>query len=141
MVDDSIVRGTTQASLVRLLREQGQAAEVHVRITSPPIRWPCFLGIDIPDPEELIAHKQDEEKICESIDADSLGYLAKENLVTAIGQSADHLCLGCFTHSYPIDVQLRFDKFLLERPQNHQTAMVFPREDMIERSATTPEKT
>ena len=141
MVDDSIVRGTTQASLVRLMREQGQAAEVHVRITSPPIRWPCFLGIDIPDPEELIAHEQDEEKICESIDADSLGYLAKENLVTAIGQSADRLCLGCFTHSYPIDVQLRFDKFLLERPQNHQTAMVFPREDMIERSETTPGKT
>ena len=134
MVDDTIVRGTTQASLVRLLREQGEASEVHVRITSPPIRWPCFLGIDIPDPDELIAHNQNEQTICDSIGADSLGYLAAEQLVEAIGQTADHLCLGCFTHSYPIDVQLRFDKFLLERPENLQTAMVFPREDTIDRN-------
>ena len=134
MVDDTIVRGTTQASLVRLLREQGEASEVHVRITSPPIRWPCFLGIDIPDPDELIAHNQNEQTICDSIGADSLGYLPAGQLVEAIGQTADHLCLGCFTHSYPIDVQLRFDKFLLERPENLQTAMVFPREDTIERN-------
>ena len=134
MVDDTIVRGTTQASLVRLLREQGEASEVHVRITSPPIRWPCFLGIDIPDPDELIAHNQNEQTICASIGADSLGYLPAGQLVEAIGQTADHLCLGCFTHSYPIDIQLRFDKFLLERPENLQTAMVFPREDTIERN-------
>ncbi len=126
MVDDSIVRGTNQAHLVRLLREQGRAAEVHVRITAPPIRWPCFLGIDIPDPNELIAHALDVDAICRRIGADSLDYLTHENLVAAIGASRDHLCLGCFTREYPIDVQLAFDKFALERPHDLETAPVFP---------------
>lgn len=133
MVDDTIVRGTTQASLVRLLRDEGGASEVHVRITAPPIRWPCFLGIDIPDPDDLVAHKLDVEQICEDIGADSLGYQSTENLVQAIGRSSDRLCLGCFTHTYPLDVQLTFDKFLLERPENIATAMVFPREATIDR--------
>ncbi len=133
MVDDTIVRGTTQASLVRLLREEGGATEVHVRITAPPIRWPCFLGIDIPDPDDLVAHKLDVEQICKDIGADSLGYQSTENLVQAIGRSSDRLCLGCFTHTYPLDVQLTFDKFLLERPENIATAMVFPREATIDR--------
>ena len=133
MVDDTIVRGTTQASLVRLLRDEGGASEVHVRITAPPIRWPCFLGIDIPDPDDLVAHKLDVQQICIDIGADSLGYQSTENLVEAIGRSSDRLCLGCFTHSYPLDVQLTFDKFLLERPENIATAMVFPSEATIDR--------
>ncbi|MBM4437041.1 MAG: amidophosphoribosyltransferase [Actinobacteria bacterium] len=128
MVDDSIVRGVTQAQLVRLLREQGQAKEVHVRICAPPIRWPCFLGIDIPDPDELIAHKLTPEAICQIIGADSLVYLTVDHLVEAIGHGRDTLCLGCFTRDYPIDVQLAFDKFALERPVNLEMAMVFPRE-------------
>ena len=86
MVDDTIVRGTTQASLVRLLRQEGGASEVHVRITAPPIRWPCFLGIDIPDPDDLIAHKLLVNQICEEIGADSLGYSSTDNLVQAIGR-------------------------------------------------------
>ena len=131
MVDDSIVRGTTQAALVRLLREQGQAAEVHVRITAPPIRWPCFLGIDIPDPGELIAHKQATNAIRQSLGADSLEYLTVDNLVATIGQGRNALCLGCFTHEYPIDVQLTFDKFALERPENLETAPVFPRQASV----------
>ena len=131
MVDDSIVRGTTQTQLVALLREQGEAAEVHVRITSPPIRWPCFLGIDIPDPKELIAHELDPDAIRDQINADSLEYLTTDNLLTAIDRSREHLCLGCFNRDYPIDVQLGFDKFALEQPRGLETAPVFPRQSTL----------
>ncbi len=128
MVDDSIVRGTSQFQLVRLLRERGGAREVHVRITAPPIRWPCFLGIDIPDPDELIAHDRPVEEVCRAIGADSLDYLTIPNLVAATRQTQGELCLGCFTRDYPIDVQLAFDKFELERQTQLQTAPVFPRQ-------------
>ena len=128
MVDDSIVRGTSQFQLVRLLRERGGAREVHVRITAPPIRWPCFLGIDIPDPDELIAHDRPVEEVCRAIGADSLDYLTIPNLVAATHQTQGELCLGCFTRDYPIDVQLAFDKFELERQTQLQTAPVFPRQ-------------
>jgi amidophosphoribosyltransferase len=131
LLDDSIVRGTTQRQLVGMLREVGQAAEVHVRITSPPVRWPCFLGIDIPDPDELIAHDADVETVRRAIGADSLEYLSEENLVTAIGSAADRLCLGCFSREYPIDVQLPLDKLALERPIGLETAMVFPRDGTV----------
>ncbi len=131
MVDDSIVRGTSQPQLVKLMREQGEAREVHVRITAPPIRWPCFLGIDIPNPDELIAHERPVEDVCRAIGADSLEYLTVPNLVSAIGQESDSLCLGCFTRDYPIDVQLSFDKFALERPTDLYTAPVFPRQSAL----------
>ena len=128
LLDDTIVRGTTQEQLVTMLREIGGAAEVHVRITAPPVRWPCFLGIDIPEPDELIAHDLDVEEIRERIGADSLEFLSADNLVAAIDRDADQLCLGCFTREYPIDVQLPLDKFALERPEWMQTTMVFPRD-------------
>ena len=128
MVDDSIVRGTSQFQLVQLLRERGGAREVHVRITAPPIRWPCFLGIDIPDPDELIAHDRPVDEVCRAIGADSLDYLTIPNLVAATRQTQGELCLGCFTRDYPIDVQLAFDKFELERQTQLQTAPVFPRQ-------------
>ena len=131
MVDDSIVRGTSQMQLVKLMRDQGEAREVHVRITAPPIRWPCFLGIDIPDPDELIAHERPVGEICRAIGADSLEYLTVPNLVSAIGQESNSLCLGCFTRDYPIDVQLSFDKFALERPTGLSTAPVFPRQSAL----------
>ena len=135
MVDDSIVRGTSQLQLVKLLREQGEAREVHVRITAPPLRWPCFLGIDIPDPDELIAHGRPVEEVCSAIGADSLEYLTVDNLVSAIGHESSELCLGCFTRNYPIDVQLSFDKFALERPSQLHTAPVFPRQSALFSSA------
>jgi amidophosphoribosyltransferase len=128
LIDDTIVRGTTQEQLVGLLRDVGRAEEVHVRITAPPVRWPCFLGIDIPEPGELIAHDADVEQIRVRIGADSLEYLSVENLVAAIGMASDHLCLGCFTRDYPIDVQLPFGKLVLERPAGLATAGVFPGE-------------
>jgi amidophosphoribosyltransferase len=131
LLDDSIVRGTTQRQLVGMLREVGGASEIHVRITSPPVRWPCFLGIDIPDPDELIAHDADVEEVRQAIGADSLEYLSEENLVAAIGTSADRLCLGCFTRDYPVDVQLPLDKLVLERPTGLETALVFPRDSSM----------
>ena len=131
LLDDTIVRGTTQRQLVGMLRDIGRAREVHVRITAPPIRWPCFLGIDIPDPVELIAHDADTEEVRVRIGADSLEYLSVENLVEAIATGADRLCLGCFTREYPIEVQLPLDKFALERPMGLETALVFPRDTAV----------
>jgi amidophosphoribosyltransferase len=126
LLDDTIVRGTTQQQLVGMLRTIGRAREVHVRITAPPIRWPCFLGIDIPEPGELIAHGADTDEVRLRIGADSLEYLSVENLLAAIASGAERLCLGCFTRQYPIEVQLPLDKFALERPSGLETALVFP---------------
>src|SRR5699024_200779 len=82
VVDDSIVRGNTQRALVRMLREAG-AAEVHVRISSPPVKWPCFYGIDFATRVELVANGLGVDEICRSIGADSLGYVSLDRLVAA----------------------------------------------------------
>ena len=103
VVDDSIVRGNTQRQIVRMLREAG-ASEIHVRISSPPVGWPCFFGIDFPTRAELISSVMDEDAICEWIGADSLGYLSLEDMVAASGQPADSLCLACFNGQYPVPV-------------------------------------
>ncbi|WP_136192999.1 MULTISPECIES: amidophosphoribosyltransferase [Actinomyces] len=101
VVDDSIVRGNTQRALVRMLREAG-AAQVHVRISSPPVLWPCYYGIDFATRAELIATGMSVEEIRDSIGADSLGYLSVDGMVAASGQSGDSLCSACFTGDYPI---------------------------------------
>jgi amidophosphoribosyltransferase len=101
VVDDSIVRGNTQRALVRMLREAG-AAEVHVRISSPPVRWPCFYGIDFATRAELIANGLGVEEVRNSIGADSLGYISEEGMVEATNQPADRLCTACFTGIYPV---------------------------------------
>ena len=106
VVDDSIVRGNTQRALVRMLREAG-AAEVHIRISSPPVLWPCFYGIDFATRAELIATGMSVEEICQSIGADSLGFLSVEGMVAASGQKADELCMACFTGDYPIPPPVR----------------------------------
>ncbi|AMQ18195.1 amidophosphoribosyltransferase [Thermococcus peptonophilus] len=97
LVDDSIVRGTTMRRIVSLLRKAG-AKEVHVRIASPPIRHPCYMGIDIPTRHELIAAFGSVEKVREAIGADSLAYLSVEGLIRAVGKK--DLCLACFTGEY-----------------------------------------
>ncbi|MGN6331601.1 MAG: amidophosphoribosyltransferase [Motilibacteraceae bacterium] len=101
VVDDSIVRGNTQRALVRMLREAG-AAEVHVRISSPPVKWPCFYGIDFASPAELVANGLSVDEICASIGADSLAYVELEDLVAASEQPADNLCKACFDGVYPV---------------------------------------
>ncbi|HEY6423936.1 MAG TPA: amidophosphoribosyltransferase [Pseudonocardiaceae bacterium] len=101
VVDDSIVRGNTQRALVRMLREAG-AVEVHVRIASPPVRWPCFYGIDFASRTELLANGADVDGVRRSIGADSLGYVSLANLVAASDQPASRLCTACFDGRYPI---------------------------------------
>ena len=103
VVDDSIVRGNTSRQLVRMLRESG-AAEVHLRITSPPVRNPCFYGIDMATPAELIASGLSIEEIRDFIGADSLAYLSVDALVEATGRDKSDLCMACFTGDYPIAV-------------------------------------
>jgi len=117
VVDDSIVRGNTQQALVKMLKEAG-AAEVHVRISSPPITWPCFYGVDFASRAELLAAGLAMEDIRQSIGADSLGYLSKDGMVEATNQPEEKLCTACFTGKYPIELPAadRLGKNLLERP-------------------------
>ena len=117
VVDDSIVRGNTQRALVRMLREAG-AREVHVRISSPPVKWPCFYGIDFATRAELIANGLETDEIRRSIDADSLGYISLEQLVEATSVPMDHLCRACFDGVYPVPLPEpeRLGKNLLETP-------------------------
>jgi amidophosphoribosyltransferase len=103
VVDDSIVRGNTQRAIVRMLREAG-ALEIHVRISSPPVKWPCFYGIDFATRAELIASGLEVEEIRRSIGADSLGYVSAEGLIDATHVPAEKLCTACFTGKYPIAI-------------------------------------
>jgi amidophosphoribosyltransferase len=105
VIDDSIVRGTTQRQLTKMLREAG-AAEIHLRITSPPVRWPCFFGIDIPEPAELLANQLETvEDIRQYIGVDSLAYLSLDRLVSATGTAPGAgFCHACFTKEYPVEV-------------------------------------
>jgi amidophosphoribosyltransferase len=101
VVDDSIVRGNTQRAQIRMLREAG-AAEIHVRISSPPVKWPCFYGIDFATRAELVATGLKMEEIRVSIGADSLGYLREDAMIESTGQPRERLCTACFTGDYPI---------------------------------------
>ena len=117
VVDDSIVRGNTQRALVRMLREAG-AAEVHVRISSPPVTWPCFYGIDFATRAELIATGLGVEDVCASIGADSLGYISLEGMVEATRRPRARLCTACFTGEYPVPLPAahHLGKHALEKP-------------------------
>jgi amidophosphoribosyltransferase len=103
VVDDSIVRGNTQQAIVAMLREAG-ALEVHVRIASPPVKWPCFYGIDFATRDELIAGHCSAEEIRSAIGADSLGYVSLDALVAATEQPTGSLCRACFDGHYPVPV-------------------------------------
>ena len=113
VVDDSIVRGTTTPRVVSLLKKAG-AAEVHLRICAPPIRYPCFFGVDMATRWELIAAKKTVPEIREHLSADSLGYLSLDGLIRAVDLPRDIFCLACFTGVYPIPVQIEMDKLALE---------------------------
>ena len=115
VVDDSIVRGNTQRALVRMLRDAG-AAEVHVRISSPPVLWPCYYGIDFATRAELIAANLSVDEIAESVNADSLAYVDLDELIAASEVPKDNLCRACFDGVYPIEVDADSrGKFLLEK--------------------------
>ncbi|TDT34501.1 amidophosphoribosyltransferase [Naumannella halotolerans] len=115
VVDDTIVRGNTQRALLRMLREAG-AAEVHVRISAPPVRWPCFYGIDFATRAELIASGLGVEEICRSIGADSLGYLSLDGLIEATTVPKDELCRACFDGIYPVELPLSARRPVAEQP-------------------------
>jgi amidophosphoribosyltransferase len=101
VVDDSIVRGTTTRAIVRMLREAG-AAEVHLRISSPPFRWPCFYGIDTPNRDELLAANMSVEEIKGYLGVDSIAYITLDQLKEAIGAVGVGFCDACLTGQYPV---------------------------------------
>lgn len=113
LVDDSIVRGTTTNQIVKMLFDNG-AKEVHVRITAPPIKYPCFYGIDMATKSELIAAHNSVEKICEHLGATSLGYLSVEGAQSAVNESKPAFCTACFTGNYPLPVPDRLEKMAFE---------------------------
>jgi len=115
VIDDSIVRGTTTRQIVQALREAG-ASEVHTRITCPPIRWPCFYGIDMSTRGELVAADLSVGEIRQFVGADSLGYLSLEGMVDATGSPKEDFCRACFDGEYPIPIPEGAGKFLLEQP-------------------------
>ncbi|HEV2471726.1 MAG TPA: hypothetical protein VGS41_03615, partial [Chthonomonadales bacterium] len=112
---DSIVRGTTTGKLVRMLFDAG-AVEVHVRITAPPVRNPCYYGIDMANQDELVAARLSVEEIRKQIGATSLGYLSLSRVVKAVGFHKDKFCRACFDGKYPIPVpqEVRLSKLMLE---------------------------
>ena len=101
LVDDSIVRGNTSAPIVAMLRRAG-AREIHMRVSSPPIRYPCMMGVDMASHEELIAHRLTPEEIGQHLGVDSLGYLSLEGLLAGVERPAAGFCLACFTGNYPV---------------------------------------
>jgi amidophosphoribosyltransferase len=116
LVDDSIVRATTTKQLVKMLMETG-AKEVHVRITAPPIKHPCFYGIDMARKGELAAAKWSVDEIRKEIGATSLGYLSVDGVVAAVGKPKDTFCLACFNGDYPIHVPEQVRKDVFEKPK------------------------
>ena len=113
VVDDSIVRGTTTPQVVKLLKRAG-VSEIHMRICAPPIRYPCFFGVDMAGRWELLAAQKTIPEIRDFIGADSLGYQSIDGLIKAVGLPKDIFCMACFTGDYPIPVQLEMDKLALE---------------------------
>jgi len=134
MVDDSIVRGTTTRPLVKLLKDAG-ALEVHIGISSPPFKFPCYLGLDVARRSELIAARlPDEETIGREVGADSLHYLSLDGLVRAIDLPRESFCTGCFTGKYPVPVQIDLaDNLLLEQ-------LIREREDAAEQGRKTAQR-
>lgn len=142
LVDDSIVRGSTMRKIVRLLRDIGGVKEVHVRLSSSAIRYPCYYGVDFGTRRELIAANRTEEEICDFIGADSLHYLSIDGMVKASGIDKEKFCLACFNNEYPLKFPRQLNlqlaahegiKFALENGMEDEDG------DAIERPAGLPE--
>jgi len=116
VVDDSIVRGTTTRGKIQTLRQAG-AKEIHMRVSCPPIRFPCFYGIDFPTKEELLANNRNMEEIKEFLGVDSIGYLSLEGLLSCPVLPSDHYCTACWSGKYKIPVDIAVTKYALERYQ------------------------
>ncbi len=116
VVDDSIVRGTTTRGKIRALRQAG-AKEIHMRVSCPPIRYPCFYGIDFPTTEELLANNRNLKQIKEFLEVDSIGYQSLEGLLSCAALPKDHYCTACWTGKYKIPIDIAFNKFSMEHNQ------------------------
>ena len=103
LVDDSVVRGTTSPKIVKMIRDAG-AAEIHVRISCPPTKWPCHYGIDMPTREELIASNHSVDEICDYIVADSLSYLSLDGMLSCLSGPTESYCTACWTGEYRVDI-------------------------------------
>lgn len=116
LVDDSIVRGTTTRGKIRTLRKAG-AKQIHMRVSCPPIRYPCFYGVDFPTKEELLANGRDLKQIAEFLEVDSIGYVSLEGLLSCASGPPENYCTACWSGKYPIPVDSTVNKFALERYQ------------------------
>jgi len=118
VVDDSIVRGTTTRGKIRTLRQAG-AKQIHMRVSCPPLRFPCFYGVDFPTKEELLANNRNMEQIKDFLEVDSIGYQSLEGLLSRTSQPSKNYCTACWTGRYPIPVDIAVSKFAMERYQMH----------------------
>ena len=116
VVEDSVVRGTTTRGKIGALREAG-AREIHLCVASPPIRHPCYFGIDFPDHRKLIAHERSVEEIRAYLEVDSLHYLSHEGMLSCVRMPRDRYCTACFSGEYPMDVTEPVEEFAIERSQ------------------------
>jgi len=123
VVDDSVVRGTTARARVINLREVG-AKEVHLRVSCPPHRFPCFYGIDFPDKKDLLANQMSPEKIAKYLGVDSIGYLDVDGMIRATHNKRSEFCTGCFTGDYPVHFDSRLDKLILEQQRRRTVSLV-----------------
>lgn len=136
VVDDSIVRGTTTKAMVAMLRESG-ATEVHLRISSPPYRWPCFYGMDTGTRSELLAANLTVDEIREYLGADSISYLNLEAMVDSIGAVNAGFCDACLTGNYPIEIPVNLSKNVLESGEERHQSSTVARSLQGSREATT----
>ena len=113
VVEDSIVRGTTSVLRMAMLREAG-AKEIHLRVSCPPHKHPCYYGIDFPTQKELIAARMDPKKIARHLNIESLGYLSKEGMLKCVNTSPDNFCTACFDGDYPVPMDLAGDKYMTD---------------------------
>jgi amidophosphoribosyltransferase len=116
VVEDSVVRGTTTRGKIGALRQAG-AKEIHLRVASPPIRFPCYFGIDFPTQQELVANQKTVDEIRDYLEVDSLHYLSLEGMLSCVMHPGRHYCTACFTGQYPMPVDYSLSKFALERHQ------------------------
>jgi amidophosphoribosyltransferase len=114
IIEDSIVRGTTSKARVKAIRDAG-AKEVHMRVSCPPLKYPCYYGIDFPTKEELIASSRSIEEIRDYIGLDSLGYISLEGMLSAMPLPREEFCTCCFTGEYPVPVKSKISKHSLEK--------------------------
>jgi amidophosphoribosyltransferase len=139
VVDDSIVRGTTTRAMVQMLRDAG-AAEVHLRVSSPPYRWPCFYGMDTGARSELLAANMEVEEIRDYLDVDTLAYLTLDGLVTAIGAPDAGFCTACLTGEYPVEIPPSAGKGVLDdaAPEPQESVTDVPLLLLDDRDAVLP---